>query len=114
MQSSDIYLFYLKINKKLIGEVYNKNTKIQTRITLQFSFKKNLFKCLHLLISSDFLFHGVLSIMWLIIQSFSITPTFEIQIFLCRQKNADAKLTFAELRRKIFICVGIFFPFSFF
>ena len=35
-------------------------------------FHKNLFKCLHLSISSDFLFNLLLSLIWSIIQSFSV------------------------------------------
>ena len=37
-----------------------------------------MFKCLHLLISSDFLFSTLLSFMWLIIQSFSVTRNLHI------------------------------------
>ena len=33
---------------------------------------KNFFKCLHLLISSGFLFNMLLSLTWLIIRSFSV------------------------------------------
>ena len=39
--------------------------------TSSFFFNKNLFKCLHLLISSDNLFNMLLSLMWLTIQRFS-------------------------------------------
>ena len=41
-------------------------------------FNRNLLKCLHLLISSDFLFNILLSLMWLIMQSFSFRHNFDI------------------------------------
>ena len=43
------------------------------------------------------------------------TSTFEIQIFLRRQKNVEAKLTFAEFRRQnLRLRRHFFFPFIFF
>ena len=77
-------IFYLKINNKKYLLSLNKNTKTQLRIKLRFtvfSLHVLIRTCLNVwifLISSDFLFNMLLSLMWLIIQSFSVKHNLHI------------------------------------
>ena len=75
-QSSGIsYLFYLKRNEQNTS-IWNTKMQLQNLIFFNYVFltlfKRTLFKCLHLLINSDFLFKQFSSLIELIIQSFSV------------------------------------------
>ena len=64
-------LIYLKTNKVTFSTIIQ--TKYPNKYYLFFTFaNKNLFKCLHLLISSDFLFRRSLLLGNLIIHGFSV------------------------------------------
>ena len=75
-QSSDIlHPFYLKRNTQNTS-MWNAKIQVQNLILFNYVFltlfKRTLFKCLHLLINSDFLFKQFSSLIELIFQSFSV------------------------------------------
>ena len=82
-ESNHQVYFYIKINKNIFKSLkykYKITNAYKTKVHCFFftCFNKNLFKCLQLLISFDFLFNTLLSLMWLIIQNFSVKHNLHI------------------------------------
>ena len=118
-QSSGIYNVYLskKTNKV---DIYHNNTRQTIFLKKHYMFltfaNKNLFKCLHLLISSDFLFRRSLLLINLIIHSFSVRYNWQI-IELGFPPNFDAieylmeKLMLLRFRCQIDLANSVLFSY---
>ena len=81
---SNHLISFLSKNKQNYLLCLEEKYKIQLRIKQRFTvfplhvLIRTFLKCLHLVISSDFLFNMLLSLMWLITQSFSVKHNLQI------------------------------------